>query len=539
MYRNYFYLARVVEELNTFLPGAIIKDVYTQEKDKLFFHVPIKDKPNFHLIVSTNARNHSITIKDEHNKARKNTINFFYEFLPAKIKMFQIAIGERVILLQLENAKLYIQFRGAKSNIFLIDNSGVFISFKKIDNNTSHRIKQEFELLKFTSSSEVILNSVNDLLQKNEIKNIPFIGKEIMREVDFRGDELYAALLGALDELIRAKIVVYIDDFGEAKFQPFTFHRDKKNGTIELFDSYFEALHEYFILSTSSLQSKSLKKDLEKFINTEIDKLTSKLNNLKARIELGSREQYYQKCGSLLLANIDKIKKGMKEFTVKDFETDESYIIKINPKLNAQQNINNYFEKARSEKIEYAKSKEIFEIAEKKYSRLKEIEKRLTVIKDDDELLQIKKELRMKPKSEDQKEENRKISFRHYIVEKKYHIYVGRDSKNNDKLTTQFAKQNDYWFHARSVSGSHVVLRVESSKESIPKKILEKAASVAAFYSKAKTSKLVPVSYTLKKYVVKNKSHTAGQVTLLKENVLLVKPEIPNDCEFVNEHEEI
>ena len=98
----------------------------------------------------------------------------------------------------------------------------------------------------------------------------------------------------------------------------------------------------------------------------------------------------------------------------------------------------------------------------------------------------------------------------------------------------QFAKQNDYWFHARSVPGSHVVLRVENTKEIIPKNVLKKTASLAAFHSKAKTSGLVPVSFTQKKYVVKKKGMESGKVALLKEDVLIVKPEIPTGCVYIN-----
>ena len=79
------------------------------------------------------------------------------------------------------------------------------------------------------------------------------------------------------------------------------------------------------------------------------------------------------------------------------------------------------------------------------------------------------------------------------------------------------------------------MLRVENTKEVIPKNILQNVASIAAFYSKAKTSKLASVTYTLKKYVIKNQRHELGQVTVTKENVLLVKPEIPKDCEPITE----
>ena len=116
-------------------------------------------------------------------------------------------------------------------------------------------------------------------------------------------------------------------------------------------------------------------------------------------------------------------------------------------------------------------------------------------------------------------------------------MYVGKDSKNNDLLTTRFAKQNDYWFHARSVSGSHVVLRVDNTKEVVPKNILKKVASLAAFHSKAKTAGVVPVAYTFKKYVVKKKADPVGTVHLLREEVLLVKPEIPVGVEFISADE--
>lgn len=91
------------------------------------------------------------------------------------------------------------------------------------------------------------------------------------------------------------------------------------------------------------------------------------------------------------------------------------------------------------------------------------------------------------------------------MIEGKYDLYVGKDSKNNDLLTTKFAKQNDYWLHARGASGSHAVLRIHNTKEPVPKSVLKKSASIAAFHSKAKTAGIVPVAFTFKKYVVKKK----------------------------------
>jgi predicted ribosome quality control (RQC) complex YloA/Tae2 family protein len=214
-------------------------------------------------------------------------------------------------------------------------------------------------------------------------------------------------------------------------------------------------------------------------------------------------------------------------------DPDKEYKVKLNPKLLPNKNVDFYFDKAKAEKINYKKSIELLEVAKKDFERLKSIEHRAATIEDIKELRDIFKELKIKMPSDKKEKEDISAKFKHYVIEGKYNVYVGKDSKNNDLLTTRFAKQNDYWFHARSVSGSHVVLRVENTKEAVPKNILKKTASLAAYHSKAKTAGVVPVAYTFKKYVIKKKAMPVGTVHLLKENVLLVKPEIPNECEYI------
>ncbi len=144
------------------------------------------------------------------------------------------------------------------------------------------------------------------------------------------------------------------------------------------------------------------------------------------------------------------------------------------------------------------------------------------------------KELKIKSGEKKELTDDIKSKFKHYIIDGRYDVFVGKDSTNNDLLTMKFAKQNDYWFHARSVPGSHVVLKVTNTKEPVPKNILKNAAAIAAYHSKAKTSGLAPVSYTFKKYVTKKKGMEPGKVILLREEVLLVKPEIPKNCEYIS-----
>ncbi len=283
-----------------------------------------------------------------------------------------------------------------------------------------------------------------------------------------------------------------------------------------------------------------IKTVLVKFIDTEMSKTANKLNNLKVRINKGSRENEYKQCGNLLLMNRHKLVKGSDSAEVQNIENNELKIIKLDSKKSPQQNIDYYFEKSRDEKQNYEISKELYKNSLKRYDKLKRISETIQNEDNPKELERIADELKIRKTSVKMNNKyEEKIRFKQYLIEGKYQLFVGKDSESNDKLSIKFAKQNDYWFHARSVAGSHVVLRYENKKEAVPKNIIKTAASVAAFHSKAKTSSVAPVIYTFAKYVVKKKGMPPGQVQVLKENVVLVKPEIPDNCEFIDDKEQV
>ncbi|MDQ7816086.1 MAG: NFACT RNA binding domain-containing protein [Melioribacteraceae bacterium] len=534
MYKNYFFIFRCIKELSTAINGNQIFEIYSQEKDKLFLHIPLKDKPLFHLNISINPQQHYIAAKDEHHKAKKNTISFFDEFLPSKITSIKIALVDRIIEFTLSNSKLYVVFRGGQSNIYLIDSGNNLYPFKKVDKVEKERFLTELPSLSFSDSFSSITSYIDGVTEESTLRKLPFIGKDILREADSRKNDFKKNLSAVVNEIVHEKIAVYYNEqLGKPGFHPVSFISAPIPVECFVFDNYFSALNKYFALSFSEMKVKNVRKEIEKFLTKSIESLTGKLNNLKGRVDAGTKEKIYHQSGDLLLANIHLLRKGMKEIEVDIYPHGEKHKIKLDEKLSPHKNIDRYYDKSRAERIEYQRSTELLELNAKEYERLIKIRDKFDRTEDQEELLQIKKELKMKTQSTETDEKKDKSQYRHFLLENKFHIFVGKDSKNNDMLTTKFAKQNDFWFHARSVSGSHVVLRVENTKEAIPKSILHKTASIAAFYSKAKTSKLVPVTYTLKKYVIKNARHEPGQVTVTKEKVLLVKPEIPAGCEMV------
>ncbi|MCX7876316.1 MAG: NFACT RNA binding domain-containing protein [Melioribacteraceae bacterium] len=530
MYKNYLYLFRLVLELKNIIKDKLVLDCFTQEKDKLFIHLVDKSNENNFLVIDTN--NLFITIKTNFKKAKKNVISFFDDFIESKILDINIVFNERIIKLDTNKGFLIISLTGKNSNCYYLFNEKIF-PFKKTDDTFLNNFYSEFQ-------NKILINSFNDYIKKikslsfEEIYNLPFISKHVKEKIkSFNSIDYF---LNLVEEIIYEKIAVGINNSkNELIFSPLSLINQNDETEVELFDSYIEAVEKYFQIEFKSDSYNSIKKMLVKNINNELERISNKLNNLKSRIENGSREKEYNHHGELLLSNINLIKKGMKEIQVFDWLYDKETTIKLDPKLSPQQNINYYFDKSRSEKVDYEKSNQIFNETKNKYDLLvnlkNEIENEITF----ERLNEIKNELKIKSNQKMNEEKKEKLPFRHFLIQDKYHFYIGRDSKSNDLLTTKFAKQNDYWFHARSVAGSHGVLRVENTKEAIPKNILEKAASITAFYSKAKTSKLASVTYTLKKYVVKNSKHEPGQVSVLKEKVLLVKPEIPDDCVYIED----
>jgi hypothetical protein len=116
---------------------------------------------------------------------------------------------------------------------------------------------------------------------------------------------------------------------------------------------------------------------------------------------------------------------------------------------------------------------------------------------------------------------------RRYRLPGGWEVWVGRNASQNDELTHRRAAPRDLWFHARGCEGSHVVLRMASGKGEPPREILEAAAAIAAFHSKARTSKYVPVAWTERRHVRKPRGAPAGTASIQREKIVFVEPRVP------------
>lgn len=107
-------------------------------------------------------------------------------------------------------------------------------------------------------------------------------------------------------------------------------------------------------------------------------------------------------------------------------------------------------------------------------------------------------------------------------------IYAGKTDEDNDILSTSFARQNEHWFHVNGLPGSHVILRAPDDNSDPTKELIEKAASVAAWHSKARNGGRCSVTTTLAKNVSKPKGAKPGLVEVTNIKNIKVKPALPS-----------
>ena len=166
---------------------------------------------------------------------------------------------------------------------------------------------------------------------------------------------------------------------------------------------------------------------------------------------------------------------------------------------------------------------------------LESIQNALDIATSADDLVQIKQELAeygfIKKNRSAKKEKTKSRPF-HYRSTDGYDIYVGKNNYQNDELTFKFATGNDWWFHAKGMPGSHVI--VKANNEELPDRVFEEAGKLAGYYSKGRDSDKLEIDYLQKKNVKKPNGSAPGFVVYYTNYSLTIHPDI-RDLTLVEE----
>ncbi len=233
--------------------------------------------------------------------------------------------------------------------------------------------------------------------------------------------------------------------------------------------------------------------------------------------------------GELILANLHLARPGMQEMIVDDYFADPpaKRVISLDPAFNAQDNAKRYFKLYRKGKLgkAYAVGQIDGLASEIAYleGQLENIDKCDTLY----ELSEIKEELVREKylrseKTQAAKPANKTSAPMRFVSSDGIAIYVGKNNRQNDALTLQTARSENIWLHAKNMPGSHVIIDYEGEP---PETTLREAASLAAYYSQARSSTAVPIDYTPRKFVKKPSGARPGMVIFSTNRTLYVTPE--------------
>ena len=146
----------------------------------------------------------------------------------------------------------------------------------------------------------------------------------------------------------------------------------------------------------------------------------------------------------------------------------------------------------------------------------------------EEDLSQIKDELTdsgyIRRKSFVKQKRTAKSSPFHFISSDGFHIYVGKNNYQNDELTFKVANSGDWWFHAKKIPGSHVIVKCEGKE--LPDRAFEEAASLAAYYSSSMGK--VEIDYVQRKEVKKPSGAKPGFVVYYTNYSMVAAAQIPD-----------
>lgn len=519
MHVNYYFLRKLSDELNKIIVSQKILSVFSQEKDELIIGFGDISEEIF-LKIMVSPMFSGIQVIPNFERAKRNSVDLMAELIGKKVSSLICLRNERSLVFGLENGhEVLIKFHGNRPNIIhFLANEPLYVF-------NSH-LKTDFQLRISDLPKEIEqTRSAFEQVQGQYRKLFPTFGKEGQLYLE---EEKHFSTLVQTDkqwdvvDSLRSELE-NTNQFYITRLSTGMIHLTLMSfgDILQTCNSAIEATNAFISLYQRTFTLDKEKSEWVRKLEREIKQVKQYIVQNYLRLETLHDATSLEEIGHILMANLHQIQAGITEVELMDFYRDKTIKIKLKKELTPQKNAENYYRKAKNERVEIEKIEE--NIAHKE-GYLLQLNERLEKIHEIDSV----RELRAFVKKEGM------VQAAHIKPEvaelfKKYHfegfdILVGKNAKNNDLLIQKYSFREDLWLHARDAQGSHVLIKYQAGKK-FSVSVIEKAASLAAYYSKLRTEKLASVIYTPKKYVRKVKGLADGAVILDKEQVILVEPQ--------------
>jgi len=491
-----------------------VVDCFSQQKEEL---IVAFQKVESVFFIQAHFQNtfSCLYFPEDFRRARQNSITLFQEIIGLKVTDVKSAINERCLLCTLEGGKtLVFKLFGNRANVLLFENEKVVKLFKnnlKLDWNLS------LDLLNRTLHLD---QSAFKAVEGNLSTFLPTLGKEAIAWLTKEGysdmglEDKWKSLTALLLHFEKAPIYIVTDEKGRPAISLLPEER-----YVERYDNPVEAVNAFFRRYIKDLHIHTVKEELVRDIDRRLKHSNAVVADSRKRLKEIRERIPLEQTADIIMANLHVLPQGAERVVLFDFYRNEEREIKLNTKLTPQKYAEVLYKKAKSRFKEIEVLERLIVQREEFILQLEADKEALVKIEDSKELKNYQSKY-FKTKETERAEQEGPYKTYHYLG---YKILVGKSARANEELTFKTGKKDDLWLHAKDVAGSHVIIQ-QRPGQNYPVPVIERAAALAAFYSKRKTDSLCPVMYTQRKFVRKIKGAAPGMVKVEKETVIMVVP---------------
>ena len=322
----------------------------------------------------------------------------------------------------------------------------------------------------------------------------------------------------------------------QGKPMDFSFLEIHQYGTaavVKEAESFSQLLDDFYRERDKQERMRVREQDLLKLLSTHSERLSRKIGVQRGELEQCADRDGLRVAGDLISANMYQLEKGAQSADLANFYEEDAPLvhIKLDPALTPSQNAQKYYKEYRKAKTAEEKLTEQISLAEQELEYLETVLDALARAETERDLSEIRAELQEQGylrKLRSKKEKPAAVSApMKFTTSDGFTVLVGRNNRQNDKLTLKTANNNDIWFHTKNIPGSHTVLVTEGKAPT--ETAMTEAAQLAALHSRAKDSAQVPVDYTQIRNVSKPVGAKPGMVIYVNYKTIYVTPsqEIP------------
>ena len=557
-----------------FLIGSRVDKVYQPSRDEIVIAMRAGGGIKKLLISAsvTNARVHITNVAIDNPKAPPMFCMLLRKHLGGgKLKAIRQDGLERILMFDFECINelgdmviitLVAEIMGKYSNLIVLNQDGRIIdSIKRVDGEMSrermvlpgmkycfpHR-DERLSVFSFTREElKTALADKQQELSKVLVKTFEGISPVLAREWSFRTlgnthttsaeltekniDELFEVINDTRNRLLDGNGDYSIVRTPEKDLKEFSFIRLTQYESLmqlQECENSSQTLDIFYAERDSMARLHQRANDLFKLLTSLSERITRRISNQRQELmECGNKEQL-KLCGDLLSANLYRLKKGDKKVVLENFYDESCPMteIKLDERLTPSQNAQKYYSEYRKALTAEQKLAEQIEAGEEELKYIDTVLDALNRAETENEVIELRLELAEQGYIKSVKLKGNPPKQKppiEYTSSDGYKILVGRNNRQNDKLTLKTAEKLDIWLHTRNIAGSHVI--IVTNGETPPDRTIEEAGIIAVKHSKAKNSSQVPVDYTLVKYVKKPVGSKPGKVIFTHEQTIYITPE--------------